>query len=79
MTIGVCYFPEHWPRDRWETDIEQMADAGIKHVRMAEFSWAVLESERGAFDFEWLDEAVDLIGEYGMKAVLCTPTATPPK
>jgi beta-galactosidase len=56
-----------------------MADAGIEHVRMAEFSWAVIEPERGEFDFEWLDEAVELVGEYGMEAVLCTPTATPPK
>jgi beta-galactosidase len=79
MHIGVCYFPEHWPRERWETDVAQMAEAGLEYVRMAEFSWAVLEPECGEFEFEWLDEAVDLIGEYGMQAVLCTPTATPPK
>ncbi|WP_408960257.1 beta-galactosidase [Natrinema sp. 74] len=79
MSIGVCYFPEHWPRDQWETDIRQMADAGIEYVRMAEFSWGVLEPERGAFDFEWLDEILELVGEYGMEAVLCTPTASPPR
>ncbi|WP_137289139.1 beta-galactosidase [Natronorubrum halophilum] len=79
MSIGVCYFPEHWPRERWKTDIRQMADAGIEYVRLAEFSWRVLEPERGEFDFEWLDEIVDLIGEYGMQAVLCTPTASPPR
>ena len=79
MHIGVCYFPEHWPRERWETDVEQMAEAGLEYVRMAEFSWAVLEPERGEFDVEWLDEAIELIGEHGMQAVLCTPTATPPK
>ncbi|WP_339106143.1 beta-galactosidase [Haloterrigena salinisoli] len=79
MSIGVCYFPEHWPRERWETDIRQMADAGIEYVRMAEFSWRVLEPERGEFDFEWLDEIVGLIGEHGMQAVLCTPTAAPPR
>ncbi|QRV17790.1 beta-galactosidase (plasmid) [Haloterrigena salifodinae] len=79
MSIGVCYFPEHWPHEQWETDIRQMADAGIEYVRMAEFSWGVLEPERGAFDFEWLDEIVGLVGEYGMEAVLCTPTAAPPR
>ncbi|MFC4438996.1 MULTISPECIES: beta-galactosidase [Natrialbaceae] len=79
MHIGVCYFPEHWPRERWETDVAQMAEAGLEYVRMAEFSWAVLEPERGEFDFGWLDEAIELIGEHGMQAVLCTPTATPPK
>jgi beta-galactosidase len=40
MTLGVCYFPEHWPSERWETDVTQMADAGLEHVRMAKFSWA---------------------------------------
>ncbi|MFP9058942.1 beta-galactosidase [Natrialbaceae archaeon A-chndr2] len=79
MSVGVCYFPEQWPRERWETDVEAMAEAGLEYVRMAEFSWAVLEPERGDFDFEWLDRAVELIGEHGMEAVLCTPTATPPK
>jgi beta-galactosidase len=79
MTIGVCYFPEHWPRERWETDAAQMADAGIEYVRLAEFSWVVLEPERGAFDFSWLDEAVDVLSSAGLDVVLCTPTATPPK
>lgn len=79
MSIGVCYFPEHWPRERWETDAKQMAEAGIEYVRMAEFSWAVLEPERGKFDFSWLDEAVSLLADHGLKVVLCTPTATPPK
>jgi len=78
MEIGVCYFPEHWPRERWEEDVQAMADAGIEYVRMGEFSWSVLEPERGEFDFEWLDAAVELVDDYGMQAVLCTPTATPP-
>ncbi|QSG04795.1 beta-galactosidase [Halapricum desulfuricans] len=79
MTVGVCYFPEHWPRQRWERDVEQMAEAGLEYVRMAEFSWGRIEPERGQFDFEWLDEAIELIGDHGMEVILCTPTATPPK
>jgi beta-galactosidase len=79
MSIGVCYFPEHWPSDRWTEDVAEMADAGIEYVRMAEFSWGRVEPERGEFDFEWLDEAIDLVDEHGMEVVLCTPTATPPK
>jgi len=79
MSIGVCYFPEHWPRDRWATDVARMAEAGIEYVRMGEFSWGHTEPERGRFEFDWLDEAVDLVGDHGMRAVLCTPTATPPK
>ena len=79
MNIGVCYFPEHWPDERMESDIEQMAETGIEYVRMGEFAWSRLEPEPGEYDFEWLERAVSLIGEHGMQAVLCTPTATPPK
>lgn len=79
MRTGVCYFPEHWPDERWETDVAQMAEAGLEYVRMAEFSWAVLEPERGTYEFEWLERALEYIGDHGMQAVLCTPTATPPK
>ncbi|MCH7662213.1 MAG: beta-galactosidase, partial [Euryarchaeota archaeon] len=79
MEIGVCYFPEHWPRERWRTDVEAMAEAGIEYVRMGEFSWGRIEEERNEFDFEWLDEVVCLLAEYDIKVVLCTPTATPPK
>ncbi|NGM69511.1 beta-galactosidase [Natronolimnobius sp. AArcel1] len=79
MHTGVCYFPEHWPRERWADDIERMAEAGIEYVRMAEFAWNRMEPNPGEYDFEWLETAVGLIGEHDMQAVLCTPTATPPK
>lgn len=79
MSIGVCYFPEHWPRERWAEDVEQMAEAGIDYVRMAEFSWSRLEPDPDTFDVEWLETVVDHIGDRGMNAVLCTPTAAPPK
>ena len=79
MQTGVCYFPEHWPRDQWADDVERMAEAGLEYVRMAEFAWKRMEPEPGTYDFEWLQEAVELVGKHGMKAVLCTPTATPPK
>ena len=79
MRLGVCYFPEHWPRERWESDVEQMAETGIEYVRMGEFAWNRFEPEPGEYEFGWLEEAVDLVGEQGMESVLCTPTATPPK
>ncbi|RDZ59696.1 beta-galactosidase, partial [Haloferax sp. Atlit-12N] len=79
MSIGVCYFPEHWPREQWESDARQMAEAGIEYVRLAEFSWGVIEPTLGGLDFSWLDEAVDILADHGLNVVLCTPTATPPK
>ena len=50
MSIGVCYFPEHWPSERWAADVAAMADAGFEYVRMAEFSWGRVEPARGEFE-----------------------------
>lgn len=57
MYFGVDYYPEHWPRERWQTDAEMMAAAHINVVRMGEFAWALLEPREGKFDFAWLDDA----------------------
>ncbi len=78
MKFGVDYYPEHWPRERWEEDARLMREAGMEVVRMAEFSWAKMEPELGVFDFAWLDEAIEVLGKEGIKIVLGTPTATPP-
>ena len=77
--LGVCYYPEHWPEDQWASDAERMVAAGIRQVRIAEFSWAKTEPERGEFDWGWLDEAVDILAKAGLSITMCTPTATPPK
>lgn len=76
--FGVDYYPEHWPRERWETDAKLMQEMGVQVVRMAEFSWFKMEPAEGEFHFEWLEEAVALLDKYGIKSVLGTPTAAPP-
>jgi beta-galactosidase len=76
--FGVDYYPEHWPRERWEKDAVLMHEMGVQVVRMAEFSWFKMEPSLGEFHFEWLDEAVALLNKYGIKTILGTPTAAPP-
>jgi beta-galactosidase len=78
MYVGVDYYPEQWPRERWETDARLMHDAGFNVVRLAEFSWTLLEPAEGVYGFEWLDEVLALLDRYGIKAVLGTPTAAMP-
>ncbi|MCX5496135.1 beta-galactosidase [Kaistia dalseonensis] len=77
--LGVCYYPEHWPEDWWARDAAEMAELGIKFVRIGEFAWSRIEPEPGRFDWGWLDRAIDTLGKAGLKVVLGTPTATPPK
>ena len=79
MRLGADYYPEHWDKSRWKTDAEMMVKANIKVIRMAEFAWSLFEPEDGRYEFQWLGEAMDFFWEYGIKIVLCTPSATPPK
>ena len=76
--LGTCYYPEHWPEDLWQTDAEQMINLGIKWVRIGEFSWSRLEPKENEFSFEWLDRAIEILGQAGLSIILGTPTATPP-
>ncbi|CAM3417177.1 beta-galactosidase [Marinicrinis lubricantis] len=78
MRIGVDYYPEHWDRSLWEQDAQLMKETGVKLVRLAEFAWSRLEPEEGKFQFEWLDDAIELFHQKGIEVVLGTPTCTPP-
>ena len=78
MYIGVDYYPEHWPRERWEYDAAKMQEAGFNIVRLAEFAWVMMEPEEGRFEFGWLDDALSILGAHGISAILCTPTAVMP-
>ncbi|MGO4562642.1 beta-galactosidase [Rhizobiales bacterium 3FA27D7] len=77
--LGVCYYPEHWPEAWWVEDARRMHDLGISYVRIGEFAWSRLEPKRGLYDFAWLERAMDTLAGAGLKIVLGTPTATPPK
>lgn len=78
-TLGTCYYPEHWPEEIWEADARRMADTGLTWVRIGEFAWSRLEPAPGDLRFDWLDRAIEVLGQAGLKVVLGTPTATPPK
>ena len=53
-----------------------MKEMGIQVVRMAEFAWQKIEPRKNEFDFEWLDEAIELMGKYEIYTVLGTPAGS---
>ena len=77
--LGVCYYPEQWPESWWPQDAAAMRDLGIAYVRIGEFAWSRMEPEPDRYDWGWLDRAMDVLGAAGLKIVLGTPTATPPR
>ncbi|UWQ22616.1 beta-galactosidase [Jannaschia sp. W003] len=78
-TLGVCYYPEHWPESRWATDAAMMRDAGLTWVRIGEFAWSRLEPAPGELRLDWLARAIDVLRGAGLRVVLGTPSATPPR
>ena len=79
QSLGVCYYPEHWPETRWAEDAGMMRNIGLTFVRVGEFAWSRLEPRPRLYNFEWLRRAIDILHAVDLKVVLGTPTATPPK
>lgn len=78
-TLGTCYYPEHWPEEIWEQDAARMVEAGLTWIRIGEFAWSRIEPTPGDLHWDWLDRAIEVLGKAGLKVVLGTPTATPPR
>ncbi|WP_296721065.1 beta-galactosidase [Erythrobacter sp.] len=79
MKLGCCYYPEHWPEEVWAEDARRMADMGLSLVRIGEFAWSRIEQHPGQYEWGWLDRAINTLASTGLKIILGTPTATPPK
>ena len=77
--LGTCYYPEHWSVDLWSQDAKRMVEVGLTWVRIGEFAWSRLEPQNGVYNFQWLDRVIEILGSAGLKIVLGTPTAAPPR
>ncbi len=77
--LGVCYYPEHWGSELLREDARRMRALGLRYVRIGEFSWSRIEPRPEVFAWSWMDEAIEELGRAGLRVVVGTPTATPPK
>jgi len=77
--VGAPHYPEHVDRSYWQRDADRMAAAGFNTVRLGEFAWHLFEPHEGHFEFGLFDDAIDVLGKAGIRSILCTPTATPPR
>lgn len=78
-TLGTCYYPEQWPQSMWQQDAQRMVESGISWVRIGEFSWGVIEPTPNQLNWQWLDDAIQVLADAGLNIILGTPTATPPR
>lgn len=77
--VGTPHYPEHVDESYWDNDARRMAEAGFNAARLGEFAWHIFEPREGTFDFDLFDRAIAGLGRHGVKTILCTPTATPPR
>lgn len=75
---GGDYNPEQWPRGVWAEDMRLMDMAHVNATTIGVFSWVSLEPEEGVFQFDWLDDVMDMLHRHGKLAVLATPSAAMP-
>lgn len=78
IAVGVAWYPEQWPEERWAVDLDLMKATGFNTVRIGEFAWARMEPEEGKFDFGWMDRAIAAAVRRGFMVVIGTPSAAPP-
>ncbi|MFP7760196.1 beta-galactosidase [Marisediminicola sp. LYQ134] len=78
IEYGADYNPDQWPREVWDDDIRLMREAGVTIVSVAIFSWARIQPAADVWDFEWLDDVMDLLHANGISVDLATATASPP-
>lgn len=78
IAFGADYNPEQWPKSVWQEDVRLMREAGVNIVSVGIFSWARLQPAEGTWQFDWLDEVMDLLHGNGIAADLATATASPP-
>jgi beta-galactosidase len=78
LTLGTCYYPEHWDESLWLSDMRRMKAVGIRTIRIGEFAWNKFEPEENRFTYVFFDRFLDLCLQEGMCVIFGTPTATPP-
>lgn len=78
ITLGTCYYPEHWDSALWRDDLKRMKEHGIQVIRIAEFAWNKFEPREGEFNIGWFDPFMKIAEEENISVIFCTPTATPP-
>lgn len=77
--IAAAYYPEHWDEADWPRDLALMTEHGVDTVRVLEFAWSRLERADGDWRFDWAHRFLKLAERAGVRVVLCTPSAAPPR
>ena len=76
--LGAAWYPEQWPEEQWDRDLQLMQDAHMNVVRVGEFAWSTMEPREGVYELDWLQRAIALAAKHHIQVVIGTPTDAPP-
>ncbi|WP_295788917.1 beta-galactosidase, partial [uncultured Microbacterium sp.] len=77
LVFGCDYNPEQWDRTVWDEDMRLMREAGVGLVAINIFGWSWINPDHGVWNFDELDEVMDLAHAHGIRVNLGTATASP--
>jgi beta-galactosidase len=78
ILYGGDYNPDQWPQEIIEKDMHLLKSANINIVTLPVFSWALLQPDEYTYNFEWLDNILNLLKENNIYVCLATSTAAQP-
>lgn len=63
ILYGGDYNPNQWPKDIWQEDMRIFKDAHINTATINVFSWAKIQPSEHEYNFDELDEIVDMLSK----------------
>ncbi|OUM94445.1 MAG: beta-galactosidase [Thermobacillus sp. ZCTH02-B1] len=78
MYLGVDYYPDYWPEQLMDEDLDGIVGLGANIVRIGEFAWHRMEPREGQYDFSFFDRVLEKVKSRGLKVMFGVPTATFP-
>lgn len=78
ILYGGDYNPNQWTKDIWQEDMRIFKDAHINTATINVFSWAKIQPSEHEYNFDELDEIVDMLSKENYDIVFATSTAALP-
>ena len=78
ILYGGDYNPNQWTKDIWQGDMRIFKDAHINTATINVFSWAKIQPSEHEYNFDELDEIVDMLSKENYDIVFATSTAALP-
>ena len=78
ILYGGDYNPNQWSKDIWQEDMRIFKDAHINTATINVFSWAKIQPSEHEYNFDELDEIVDMLSKENYDIVFATSTAALP-